>query len=206
MAPLFLSPSIFCSLGVVGGFGSVTSLPPDPQPSPFCHPACPGVPWEQATCLRQVKREMTPQVAMTARPGGPAVQKKPSPEGLGNPSQADLSAVDAALNPDPLASLPLGAHPGAEGPSVRPSQSHERRVAALPCLLLSLLSPFLPYPDFRQSKADLSRRAVEASALSLSHPTHLGEIINPSMLEISDEIPSLRGLGYVEVHPGIRYD
>ena len=25
-------------------------------PSPFCHSVCPGVPWEQATCLRQVKR------------------------------------------------------------------------------------------------------------------------------------------------------
>ena len=28
------------------------------RPSPFCHSACPGVPWEQATWLRQVKREM----------------------------------------------------------------------------------------------------------------------------------------------------
>jgi hypothetical protein len=27
----------------------------------LCHPACPGVPWEQLTCLRQVEAEMTGQ-------------------------------------------------------------------------------------------------------------------------------------------------
>src|ERR1700679_307971 len=27
----------------------------------LCHPACPGVPWEQSACLWQVEREMTLQ-------------------------------------------------------------------------------------------------------------------------------------------------
>ena len=35
--------------------GSATTLY-EPWPSPFCRPACPCVPWDQAICLRQVKR------------------------------------------------------------------------------------------------------------------------------------------------------
>ncbi|MGB8537926.1 MAG: hypothetical protein WCD57_16010 [Acidobacteriaceae bacterium] len=51
---------------------------------------------------------MRAQVAIDARPGGPAVQLQPSPEGLGYQTQADLSAVGAALNLGQLASLSLG--------------------------------------------------------------------------------------------------
>ena len=30
----------------------------DNRNPPLCHPACPGLPWEEPTCLRQVKRGM----------------------------------------------------------------------------------------------------------------------------------------------------
>jgi hypothetical protein len=42
---------------------------------------------EQPTCLRQVEGEMTPAIAMDARPGGPITKRQPSPEGLGSESQ-----------------------------------------------------------------------------------------------------------------------
>ena len=41
---------------------------------------------------------MTPAVAMDERPGGPTAKRQPSPEGLGNRSEEDPSAVGAALN------------------------------------------------------------------------------------------------------------
>jgi hypothetical protein len=41
---------------------------------------------------------MTPAIAMDARPGGPTAKRQPSPEGLGNRSVDDPSAVGAALN------------------------------------------------------------------------------------------------------------
>jgi hypothetical protein len=54
----------------------------------LCHPACPGVPWEQLTCLGQVEGVMTRQkIAIDTRPGGPTAKRQPSPEGLGNRSR-----------------------------------------------------------------------------------------------------------------------
>ena len=44
---------------------------------------------------------MTLQIAMDARPGGPAAKHQPSPEGLGINPEDDLSAVGAALNLGP---------------------------------------------------------------------------------------------------------
>jgi hypothetical protein len=41
---------------------------------------------------------MTPAIAIDARPGGPTAKRQPSPEGLGNQSVDDPSAVGAALN------------------------------------------------------------------------------------------------------------
>ena len=48
--------------------------------SPLCHP-------EQLNCPRQIEREMTPEMATDARPGGPTAKRQPSPEGLGNQSR-----------------------------------------------------------------------------------------------------------------------
>jgi len=51
---------------------------------PLCHPACPGVPGEQSTCLRQVKGGMNMGKAVFAIQAGRAGTKhQPSPEGLG---------------------------------------------------------------------------------------------------------------------------
>jgi hypothetical protein len=44
---------------------------------------------------------MTLQIAMDARPGGPATKREPSPEGLGTNPKGNLSAVGAALNRGP---------------------------------------------------------------------------------------------------------
>ena len=56
---------------------------------PLCHPACPGVPWEQLTCLRQVKDGMNMgKRCLQSRPGGPSAKRQPSPEGLGPQRQA----------------------------------------------------------------------------------------------------------------------
>jgi hypothetical protein len=48
---------------------------------------------------------------MDARPGGPAAEREPSPEGLGINPEDDLSALGAALNLGPLAPVSLGAYP-----------------------------------------------------------------------------------------------
>ena len=58
---------------------------------PLCHPACParpgvpwGVPWEQLTCLWQVKDGMNMgKRCLQSRPRGPSAKRQPSPEGLG---------------------------------------------------------------------------------------------------------------------------
>jgi hypothetical protein len=48
---------------------------------------------------------------MDARPGGPVAKREPSPEGLGLNPEGDPSAVGAALNLGPLATVSLGAQP-----------------------------------------------------------------------------------------------
>ncbi len=50
----------------------------------LCHPACPGVPWERLTYLRQVKDGMNMgKRCLQSRPRGPSAKCQPSPEGLG---------------------------------------------------------------------------------------------------------------------------
>jgi hypothetical protein len=48
----------------------------------LCHPACPGVPWEQPTCLRQVKGGMNMgKRCLQSRPRGPAPKISPARKG-----------------------------------------------------------------------------------------------------------------------------
>jgi hypothetical protein len=72
----------------------------------FCHPACSGMPWEQPACVWQLIND-TAKIAIDARPGGPAAQTQPSPEGLGINRDENLSAIGAALNLDPPAPVSL---------------------------------------------------------------------------------------------------
>ena len=66
------------------------------------HPVCPGVPWKEPTCVWQVKKEMTRQKSPWMRgPAGRSSKREPSPGGLGINSEDDLSAVGAALKPEP---------------------------------------------------------------------------------------------------------
>jgi hypothetical protein len=74
----------------------------------ICHPACPGVQWEQSACLWQVEKEMTLQKSRWMRgPEGRSSKLQPSPEGLGINPEDDLSAVGAALNLCPLPPVSL---------------------------------------------------------------------------------------------------
>src|SRR3984893_15870032 len=66
--------------GFLGGVGIRTteygkSLSP-------CHPACPGLPWEQPTCLGQVKGGMNMgKRCLQSRPRGPAPKISPARKG-----------------------------------------------------------------------------------------------------------------------------
>jgi hypothetical protein len=61
--------------------GSSHHLPWNHNP-PLCHPACPGVPWEQPTWLRQVKGGMNMgKRCLQSRPRGPAPKISPARKG-----------------------------------------------------------------------------------------------------------------------------
>jgi hypothetical protein len=67
--------------------GVITTVTPSASTTlPFVIPSIP-------TCLRQVEGEMTRRNFWGTRPGGPAAKRQPSPEGLGNRSDDDPSAV-----------------------------------------------------------------------------------------------------------------
>jgi hypothetical protein len=81
-----------------------------------CHPACPGLPWEEPTCLWQVEKEMTLQNrhGCEARRACPELVERGRPPNVSparkgwdiNPED-DPSAVGAALNLGPLPPVSL---------------------------------------------------------------------------------------------------
>jgi hypothetical protein len=126
---------------------------PDAAPQeghPFlCHPACPGVPWEQSTCLRQVEGEMTRQRSPWMQgPEGRPPNVSPARKGWEIDPEQDPSAVGAALNRSSALPVSLGAKPtcpGAPWRNLQVPRTHPGNVEPRPPRFCHLACPGVPW-------------------------------------------------------------